>query len=30
VWLEPAMGHAEVATTPELLDRIAAWLLART
>lgn len=26
VWVEPAMGHAEVATTPELVDRIAAWL----
>jgi uncharacterized protein len=28
VWIEPGMGHAEVATTVELLDRIAAWVLA--
>jgi pimeloyl-ACP methyl ester carboxylesterase len=28
VWLEPGMGHAEVATTPALVDRIADWLLA--
>ncbi|MDT4915207.1 MAG: hypothetical protein QOC66_4335 [Pseudonocardiales bacterium] len=28
VWIEPDMGHAEVATTAELLDRIGAWLLA--
>ena len=28
VWLEPGMGHAEVATTPELTDRIAGWVLA--
>jgi pimeloyl-ACP methyl ester carboxylesterase len=27
VWIEPAMGHAEVATTAVLLDRIAGWLL---
>jgi pimeloyl-ACP methyl ester carboxylesterase len=26
VWLEPGMGHAEAATTPQLLDRIAGWL----
>lgn len=26
VWIEPGMGHAETATTPELIDRIAAWL----
>jgi pimeloyl-ACP methyl ester carboxylesterase len=25
-WIEPGMGHAELATTPELLDRIARWL----
>lgn len=28
VWREPGMGHAEVATTPELLDRIARWVRA--
>lgn len=28
VWIEPGMGHAEVATTPELVDRLAAWVLA--
>jgi dipeptidyl aminopeptidase/acylaminoacyl peptidase len=28
VWIEPGMGHAEVATTAELLDRIAGWVLA--
>lgn len=27
-WLEPGMGHAETATTPELLARIADWLIA--
>lgn len=27
VWIEPAMGHAEAATSAELLDRIAGWLL---
>jgi pimeloyl-ACP methyl ester carboxylesterase len=27
VWVEPMMGHAEVATTAELLDRIAQWVL---
>lgn len=26
VWIEPGMGHAESATTPELVGRIAAWL----
>ena len=26
VWVEQGMGHAEVATTPQLLDRIARWL----
>ena len=26
VWLEEGMGHAETATTPELVDRIADWL----
>jgi uncharacterized protein len=28
VWREPEMGHAEVATTPHLLERIGAWVLA--
>jgi pimeloyl-ACP methyl ester carboxylesterase len=28
VWIEPAMGHAEVATTAVLVDRIAGWLKA--
>lgn len=27
VWLEPGLGHAEVAVGPELLDRIAAYAL---
>jgi pimeloyl-ACP methyl ester carboxylesterase len=27
VWVEPMMGHAEVATTAELLHRIAQWVL---
>jgi pimeloyl-ACP methyl ester carboxylesterase len=27
-WLEPGMGHAETATTPELLTRVANWLSA--
>ena len=26
VWIEPGMGHAETATTPELVERIVAWL----
>jgi pimeloyl-ACP methyl ester carboxylesterase len=26
VWIEPGMGHAESATSPELVRRIAAWL----
>jgi pimeloyl-ACP methyl ester carboxylesterase len=26
LWLEPGMGHAESATTPDLVDRIGAWL----
>jgi pimeloyl-ACP methyl ester carboxylesterase len=26
LWLEEGMGHAETATSPELVDRIAAWL----
>jgi pimeloyl-ACP methyl ester carboxylesterase len=29
LWIEPGMGHAEVATTDELTGRIAAWVLAR-
>ncbi len=28
VWREPDMGHAEVATTAQLLERIGAWVLA--
>jgi pimeloyl-ACP methyl ester carboxylesterase len=28
VWIEPGMGHAESATTPDLIERIAAWLRA--
>jgi pimeloyl-ACP methyl ester carboxylesterase len=28
VWVEAGMGHAEVATTAELLDRIVGWVLA--
>jgi uncharacterized protein len=28
VWREPGMGHAEVATTEELLDRIGRWVRA--
>jgi pimeloyl-ACP methyl ester carboxylesterase len=28
VWIEPGMGHAELATTDDLLARIAAWVLA--
>jgi pimeloyl-ACP methyl ester carboxylesterase len=28
VWREPGMGHAEVATTIELIDRIAGWVRA--
>lgn len=27
VWIEPMMGHAEVATTAELIDRISMWVL---
>jgi pimeloyl-ACP methyl ester carboxylesterase len=26
LWLEPGMGHAETATTPHLVDRVAQWL----
>lgn len=26
VWIEPDMGHAEVATTAQLVERIAAWI----
>jgi pimeloyl-ACP methyl ester carboxylesterase len=26
LWVEPGMGHAESATTPQLLERIAGWL----
>jgi pimeloyl-ACP methyl ester carboxylesterase len=26
LWLEPGMGHAETATTPDLVDRISTWL----
>jgi pimeloyl-ACP methyl ester carboxylesterase len=28
VWVEEGMGHAESATTPELVERIATWLRA--
>jgi pimeloyl-ACP methyl ester carboxylesterase len=28
VWIESGMGHAEVATTARLIDRLAVWLLA--
>lgn len=28
VWIEPGMGHAESATTPQLIERIDAWLRA--
>lgn len=28
VWVEPDMGHAEVATTADLVDRIGGWVLA--
>jgi pimeloyl-ACP methyl ester carboxylesterase len=28
VWVEPGMGHAETATTPALVERIAAWVRA--
>jgi hypothetical protein len=28
VWIEPAMGHAEVATTGDLIERIGGWVLA--
>jgi pimeloyl-ACP methyl ester carboxylesterase len=28
VWIEPEMGHAEVATTAQLIDRIGEWVLA--
>jgi pimeloyl-ACP methyl ester carboxylesterase len=27
VWIEPAMGHAEIATTDDLVGRIAGWIL---
>jgi len=27
LWIEPGFGHAENAATPELLARIADWLL---
>jgi pimeloyl-ACP methyl ester carboxylesterase len=26
VWIEPGMGHAELATTPRLLERVVGWL----
>lgn len=26
LWIEPGMGHAESGSTPELLDRISAWI----
>jgi uncharacterized protein len=30
VWVEPGMGHAEVAATPDLLARITRWIVAAT
>jgi fermentation-respiration switch protein FrsA (DUF1100 family) len=30
VWVEPGMGHAETATTPELMGRIVDWLRTAT
>ncbi|GLZ31444.1 hypothetical protein Lesp02_36320 [Lentzea sp. NBRC 105346] len=30
LWLEPGMRHAETAVTPELVDRMAAWLVANS
>ncbi|HBW17610.1 MAG TPA: alpha/beta hydrolase [Actinobacteria bacterium] len=30
LWIVPGFGHAETATRPALLDRIAGWLTART
>jgi pimeloyl-ACP methyl ester carboxylesterase len=30
LWLLPGFGHAEGATTPDLVDRIAGWALSRT
>lgn len=30
VWVEPGMGHAETATTPDLLARIVDWVAAAT
>ncbi|MFB4307471.1 alpha/beta hydrolase [Actinomadura sp. GTD37] len=27
LWIEPAFGHAEVAATPELIDRIGKWAI---
>jgi pimeloyl-ACP methyl ester carboxylesterase len=30
VWVETGMGHAETATTPELMARIGAWVRAVT
>lgn len=30
LWVEAGFGHAESATTPELVDRIGRWLAART
>ena len=29
LWVEHGMGHAETATTPELLDRVVDWVLAQ-
>ena len=29
LWIEPGFGHAEAAATPELVQRIAAWVLDR-
>jgi pimeloyl-ACP methyl ester carboxylesterase len=29
LWIEPGFGHAENAATPELLERICAWIMSR-
>jgi pimeloyl-ACP methyl ester carboxylesterase len=29
LWIEPGFGHAEAAATPDLIQRIAAWLVAQ-
>ena len=27
LWVEPGFGHAEAAATPELIQRVAAWVI---